>query len=261
MLARVPYLRALQGRALAGLKQTEPARAAFAKAVEQSQNFQQLVAVSGQAVAGLEREGALSLLEPLAVEPRKFYLGLIMARIELELKKYGPAISRLKGLGGSIPEKDAGGRLLYDRTLATAYESNRQYQPAADIYRRIIKDHPDDPAALNNLAFLLSDHLNLAQEALPLAERVARQLPDDPQVLDTLGWTQFKAGQVDSAYDSLRKSFDKMRMPANAFHLAEVLSARNSQTEAAAMYRTARELAEKAQDQDILDAVKKRLGS
>lgn len=184
---------------------------------------------------------------------------MILTDWEMDLKQYGAALSRLMAVANSVPQKDPGAQLLYNRSLAKAYEANKKYPEAVEVYGRIVKDYPNDSASLNNLAYLMADRLNQAKEALPLAERVGKLLPDDPQVQDTLGWVRFKAGQVDGAYDSLRKSVDKAPQPASCYHLAEVLRAKGSFVEANEMYRKALDLAEKAKDQETIEAAKKRL--
>lgn len=258
---RTPLLRALQGRALAGVGQADAARAAFKSAVEQSANSQQLVLVANQVVMAFDRAASISFLQPLAVEARKFPIEMILANLEMDSKQFDAALSRLQALQSAVPANDPGAGLAHERALASAFEANHKFAQAADVYRRIVKGSPNDAAALNNLSYILAERLDSAKEALPLAERVGKLMPEDPQVLDTLGWVQFKAGQIERAQETLRKSFDKAKLPANAYHLAEVLLARDSRAEAMDLFRTARDLAEKAGDRETLEAAKKRLGA
>ncbi len=258
---RVPLLRALQGRALAGAGQSDAAKAAFQSAIEQATSVPQLTAITRQVVMGLNPAAAISLLQPLAVGPRKFALEMILTSIEGESKQYGAALSRLLALRDSLPPNDPSSKLAYQRALAHVFELNGKYAESADIYREILKDQPNETAALNNLAYNLAVHLNQAKEALPLAERASKLLPDEPQVLDTLGWVQFKAGEIAAARDNLRRSTDKLKFSTNTYHLAEVLLAGGSRVEAMEMFRIAKDLAEQTHDQEVFDAASKRLGS
>jgi cellulose synthase operon protein C len=73
---------------------------------------------------------------------------------------------------------------------------------AIDAYRRVLAGRPDDPAALNNLAWLYQQKGNLA-EARELAERAAAILPTDGRIADTLGWIVLAQGDTERAVKQL----------------------------------------------------------
>lgn len=58
---------------------------------------------------------------------------------------------------------------------------------------------PDDPATLNNLAWLLARSGSAPEEALPLARRAVELAPDVAGYLDTLAEAQFRLGMVEDA--------------------------------------------------------------
>jgi tetratricopeptide (TPR) repeat protein len=58
---------------------------------------------------------------------------------------------------------------------------------------------PDDPATLNNLAWLLARSGMAPEEALPLARRAVELAPDVAGYLDTLAEAQFRLGMVEDA--------------------------------------------------------------
>ena len=70
---------------------------------------------------------------------------------------------------------------------------------AIACYRQILEFRPDDPAVLNNLAFLLADSGTNTDEAMKLAEKAQKKMPDDPVVADTMGWIYLKRGMQQSA--------------------------------------------------------------
>ncbi|MDY0747226.1 PEP-CTERM system TPR-repeat protein PrsT [Paucibacter sp. R3-3] len=70
---------------------------------------------------------------------------------------------------------------------------------AEQRYQAVLKIEPNDPMALNNLAWLLSEAGR--SEALDLAERANKVLPDRPPLLDTLAQIHAKAGRLDKAID------------------------------------------------------------
>ena len=84
--------------------------------------------------------------------------------------------------------------LVLADTLALA-ERN---EDAKALYLQIVRSHPDDPPALNNAAFFLSDHGDL-EEAQRLAEKALEKVPGQPGFSDTLGYVYLKRGQQDAA--------------------------------------------------------------
>lgn len=81
--------------------------------------------------------------------------------------------------------------------LGSLLENTGARDEAAAIYRTVLETSPDNFVALNNLAIVLSD--TSPDEALKLAQRAAELAPTIAAVRDTLGWAQFKAGQIDAA--------------------------------------------------------------
>ena len=81
---------------------------------------------------------------------------------------------------------------------------------AIATYEAILKRQPDDDAAANNLAYLLSgekaDKASL-ERALALATRF--QDSNNPTYLDTLGWTRYRLGQYDLAVPVLERAVER----------------------------------------------------
>lgn len=79
---------------------------------------------------------------------------------------------------------------------------------------------PDDPVALNNLAYLLADWAKQNDEALKLAQRTVELAPDNPNYLDTLGWVLYHKGLYQPAIDYLKRAVAKGGAPVLRYHLA-----------------------------------------
>jgi tetratricopeptide (TPR) repeat protein len=79
---------------------------------------------------------------------------------------------------------------------------------ASRIYIELIKALPDDPAALNEIAWTLADRDLLLDRALELAKRAATAVPTEPAIADTLGWVHFKRNELDDAEAWLKKSIE-----------------------------------------------------
>jgi predicted Zn-dependent protease len=102
-----------------------------------------------------------------------------------------------------------------------------QFEEAARSYEAVLGMAPNQPDALNDLAYLYTDVLKRPADSLALLNRV------DPEVLsrsapirDTLGWTQLKVGDAVAAVATLQKVVDEL--PSNGtvrYHLGAALVA------------------------------------
>jgi tetratricopeptide (TPR) repeat protein len=85
--------------------------------------------------------------------------------------------------------------------LALLLHNAGQIEQARPIYEQILKIQPDNPVALNNLAYLMAEDGQDLDEALKLAQRAKQRLPDNLDVSDTLGWIYIKKNLADNAVD------------------------------------------------------------
>ena len=75
---------------------------------------------------------------------------------------------------------------------------------AVGDYRRLLTLEPNEPSALNNLAFLLADRGRDLDEAMTLAVRAANKDPKNPDFKDTLAWVYVKKNLNDTAIEVLK---------------------------------------------------------
>ena len=82
---------------------------------------------------------------------------------------------------------------------------------ARPLYEQVLKLQPDNPIALNNLAYLLAETGSQADldQALQLAQTARQKLPDNPDVADTLGWIYIKKNLNTNAVDLFRNLIAK----------------------------------------------------
>lgn len=95
---------------------------------------------------------------------------------------------------------------------------------AKPIYEQVIRLQPDNPLALNNLAFIKAEEGTDLDQALSYAQRAKQKVPQDPNVSDTLGWIYIKKNLSDDAVRLFRELVSKN--PNNAtyrYHLAMAL--------------------------------------
>jgi len=81
--------------------------------------------------------------------------------------------------------------------------------------------------------------------------------PNDPFILDSLGWVEFRSGNLAQALEILQGAYRARQDADIAAHLGEVLWSMGQQNEARAVWKAA---AEQSPDNDTLLQTTKRLG-
>jgi Flp pilus assembly protein TadD len=105
--------------------------------------------------------------------------------------------------------------------------------------RFILEREPDNAMVLNALGYTLADRTTRYAEARELIEQAYQLNPDDPAILDSLGWVNYRQGNLDEAERLLRKALQDFPDHEVAAHLGEVLWAQGKQKEARKIWRKA----------------------
>lgn len=111
--------------------------------------------------------------------------------------------------------------LTYARSLV--HERQNRLDLAEQDLRTLIQRDPEDARALNALGYMLAVHTPRLDEAHELVVRALQLEPEDPAIIDSMGWVQFKRGEVADARQWLEKAFARFPDPEVAAHLGEVL--------------------------------------
>ena len=93
---------------------------------------------------------------------------------------------------------------------------SKEYIAALKEYEEALKRAPNHERAMNNVASLNAEHGFDMERSAPLAARLYSKHPKDPMVADTLGWTLFRQGKIDTALPLLRQA--TVGMPGNPLH-------------------------------------------
>lgn len=110
------------------------------------------------------------------------------------------------------------------------------------LLREILTMAPDNPYALNNLAYLLSESPENLDTALSLVQRAVSRAPDIAKIADTLGWIYLKKNLSDSAIQVYRDLVTKHPShPTWRYHYAMALFQKGDQPEARNQLRKALE--------------------
>jgi tetratricopeptide (TPR) repeat protein len=144
--------------------------------------------------------------------------------------------------------------LLYDYAMA-AEKIGRMEEMEGNL-RKLIEIRPDHAHAYNALGYSLADRSQRIDEARALIEKAISLAPDDPFILDSLGWVQFRQGQIKEALDTLQRAYLLRADPEIAAHYGEVLYVDGQQDQAHKVWSDA--LKENPRN-DVLQGTVKRL--
>jgi tetratricopeptide (TPR) repeat protein len=107
--------------------------------------------------------------------------------------------------------------------VASLAEERGQVPAALRELKAVVKDRPDDPAALNAYGFTLADHNRRLTMAHRLIEQAYVSAPKNAAILDSFGWVLFRQGRGEQALPYLNAAYADDRGGDIAAHLGEVL--------------------------------------
>jgi tetratricopeptide (TPR) repeat protein len=259
-LANSIQLAAMRAQALANSNRGEEAANLFTNLLRRTDNPAELSIIISRIARSVMRDRAAEIVDAaIPAERMSPAIDLQLALIAQGRRDWETVIQRLTKYED---ESSDSGNLMYQvhLSLALAYQESGGQDNllrAKSIYEAMLVTYGDNVELLNNLAYLLTDHLlgtNHAQAAVDYAERaIALLSPSAPRLqkamlYDTLGWAQFKAGDLDAARASLRESIAFSPLAVNHKHLGLVHMAAGDKTLAISSMSQARSAARAAND-------------
>jgi len=124
--------------------------------------------------------------------------------------------------------------------LARALARTEHVDEARAQYQAVLKAHPNDEMALNDMAFFICEHGGNLDQALGFAQRALQRVPEQPSFSDTVGCIYLKKGLNDSAvqvFGNLVRKYPKY--PAFRYHLGMALLEKGDKTTAKKELETA----------------------
>jgi Flp pilus assembly protein TadD len=143
--------------------------------------------------------------------------------------------------------------LRYDRAMAA--ERIDKLDVVEVELRRVMEMKPDYAHAYNALGYTLAEKTDRLDEAKELIEKALKLSPDDPFILDSLGWVDYRLGQVPEALKHLQHAYSSRADPEIAAHLGEVLWKSGQHDEAQKIWRAS--LAENPGHESLLAVMQK----
>jgi tetratricopeptide (TPR) repeat protein len=160
---------------------------------------------------------------------------LIQAQAELLVDGKNPAAA-FETLSAGLKRYPDSADLLYDRAMV-AERLGKLDVLEADL-RRVIVLRPDNAHAYNALGYTLADRTDRLAEAITLLDKALSLAPEDPYILDSVGWAQFRSGNLARAQEYLEHAYKLRPDPEIAAHLGEVLWARGQRDAAGKLWQT-----------------------
>jgi tetratricopeptide (TPR) repeat protein len=106
--------------------------------------------------------------------------------------------------------------------------------------RQVIAKVPDNQHAYNALGYSLAERNVRLKEAHELIQKALGMAPNDPFIMDSMGWVQYRMGNLTEAAAHLRKAYALRNDPEIAVHLGEVLWKMGQQEDARKLWREAK---------------------
>jgi tetratricopeptide (TPR) repeat protein len=125
--------------------------------------------------------------------------------------------------------------LMYEQAMLA--EKLNRLDEMERLLRQIMAQDPSYYNAYNALGFSLADRKMRLPEAKELILKALSFAPDDPFITDSLGWVEFRLGDLQNALKLLQKAYKGSPDAEIAAHLGEVLWQLNQRDEARKIWR------------------------
>ncbi len=224
-------------QAIAGLAMTYSSQRQFDKALavlnaglRKSNNSALLLSQLGntEAVAGNYDAAIAAVQKLIALQPNSVQDRLRLAEIFTLQGDNTRALAEVREAAKMAPADLTAG-LEFARALGRA----DRIDEARTQYEAVLKAHPDDEMALNDMAFFICEHGGNLDQALGFVQRALQRVPEQPSFSDTVGCIYLKKGLKDSAvqvFGNLVRKYPKY--PAFRYHLGMALLEKGDKTSA-----------------------------
>ena len=181
----------------------------------------------------LARQGKLAegrkLLKPDADASDADARAAMLAEAQLlrEQRDFAGAAAALKVVTERFPDDTD---LIYEQAMMS--EKLGRFDEMEALLRKVIELKADHHHAYNALGYSFADRNVRLPEAKELIERALKMAPGESFIVDSLGWVEFRLGNLPEAARLLRQAYAGQPDAEIAAHLGEVLWASGAQDEA-----------------------------
>ncbi|WP_054021631.1 tetratricopeptide repeat protein [Piscinibacter sakaiensis] len=201
------------------------------RALEVQQRRASLLAAQGQV------DEARALIRQLPEKDAETARAKLFAEAQLlrDAKRWQEA-SDVLGRGAQRFANDVD--LMYEQSMLA--EKLGRFDEMEQLLRQVIALKPDHHHAHNALGYSLADRNLRLPEAKALIERALALSPGDPFITDSLGWVEYRLGNLAESVRLLRQAYAARPDTEIAAHLGEVLWVSGQTDEARRIWREAR---------------------
>lgn len=151
-------------------------------------------------------------------EQQRYELTQIEVGSLLDAKAYTRALTLLEA---QTKERPNDANLWYE--LAMIYEKLEQPLTMEQSLRKVLELDPSMIQAQNALGYSMANRNTQLPEARALIAQALSSKPDDPYILDSMGWVEYRLGNLAQAKRLLQQAFASKPDTEIAAHLGEVL--------------------------------------
>jgi predicted Zn-dependent protease len=198
--------------------------------------------------------GALALVDSLDPQTPDDLLQVILSKANY-LRQLGRLEEAYDVLVAGTPRVAAEAE-LFNLYASVANETGR-FDVSESAAQLAIAAAPGDYRAYNNLASWYAERNVKPAYALQLASKALEIAPGNPYAMDTVGYAQYRLGNLDAAETQLRRAFSQLQHPEIGLHLAEVLAKKGKREEAQQLLREASARLENPPDGRLRDKIER----
>jgi tetratricopeptide (TPR) repeat protein len=197
-------------------------------------------------------EEARKFLQEVATDNPADEVQLTVTEAQLlrDASRHGDAFALL---GEALKRQPEQPELLYDFALTA--EKLEKFDLLESNLRKLIEVRPEHAHAYNALGYSFAERNMRLPEARKLIEKALELAPEDYYILDSMGWVQYREGDLKGAAATLRRAYDGRQDAEIGAHLGEVLWQLGQRDEARRVWQEAQKSA--PENETLLKTIKK----
>jgi len=197
-------------------------------------------------------EEARKYLQQVATDnpAEEVQLTVVEAQLLRDANRNGDAFALLDEALKRQPEQP---ELLYDYALTA--EKLEKFDLLESNLRKLIQVRPEHAHAYNALGYSFAERNLRLSEARKLIEKALELAPEDYYIIDSMGWVQYREGDLKGAAATLRRAYTGRPDAEIGAHLGEVLWTMGQRDEANRVWQEALKTA--PENETLLKTIKK----
>jgi tetratricopeptide (TPR) repeat protein len=128
-----------------------------------------------------------------------------MAQAYNEADRQAQAVKTLRDAQTRFPNETS---ITFE--LGAILDRQKKFAEAEAVFRQLISKEPQNAPALNYLGYMLAERGERLDESVDYLKRALAIDPENGSYLDSIGWAYFKDGQLDLAFDHLKRAAEQL---------------------------------------------------